>query len=143
MNNWKHNLYPSFAVVAQNYTYGETAPILLNPCLCPLDVPRHIEPLREGSCNPPLYHLVRGVGYGGGRPAAASHLGLRASVVDDDVGDDLEAHVVQRVDGFPQLRLAPVCAVQVVQVRGQVPARLRCQVLKPEVAVDKRQLARA
>ena len=58
------------------------------------------------------------------------HLGLRAAVVDDDVGDDLDAGVVQGAHQIPEVRLRPVRAVQVVQVRRQVPAARRASVTR-------------
>lgn len=48
---------------------------------------------------------------------------MRASVVDDNVGDGFEVAVVQGMQALAQLALAAVGAVQVVVVARQVPLR--------------------
>ena len=49
-----------------------------------------------------------------------ARLEVRAAVVDDNVGDGLQAAVAQRAQALAQIALAPVRAVQVVQVARQV-----------------------
>jgi len=76
-------------------------------------------------------HVVALSGYS---TLGGTHLALRAAVVDDDVGDGLDAGVVQAAHQVPQVRLRPVRAVQVVQVRGQVPAAAACCVSEATMA---------